>query len=303
MSFEKQADLEECQPSFTFTTKESDPWLPTLDQILKRESRPPVCLYNYYIVLRDRLMLETMLDFWLDIQQAEILHRRYIKHLLRLEKKKTYHLSVATGNISLPSSTKANTTLVGHSKPHLVTQMLLTQQRHSVATTSSTTNSAKTKKPPPTHKDMIELVEQIYLRYIVPHAEKEIVQLPNSFRSGISQHFTGNTCTPDDPRIFADAKLHVYQLLKFVFPLFLHYKASMNLTSVQQLGRIVTGLVSLFVGLSLEFSLIFLNVHPWQKRIWFSMFIFCLGFDTYWSWSLLLNDWVIRVGSCVDSLL
>ncbi|KAI9266960.1 hypothetical protein BY458DRAFT_512365 [Sporodiniella umbellata] len=54
--------------------------LPSLKEVLSRKSQPPVCLYNYYIVLRDRLAIEPWLDFWLDVSQATALHKRYIKH-------------------------------------------------------------------------------------------------------------------------------------------------------------------------------------------------------------------------------
>ncbi|RUS32176.1 hypothetical protein BC938DRAFT_476109 [Jimgerdemannia flammicorona] len=53
--------------------------LPTLDQVLTRKTLPPVCLYNYYIVLRDRLHAEEQLDFYLDVRHHENLWRRFLK--------------------------------------------------------------------------------------------------------------------------------------------------------------------------------------------------------------------------------
>jgi hypothetical protein len=57
--------------------------LPTLEQVLSRKTLPPVCLYNFYIIMRDRLHSEELLDFYLDVQHHEILWRRYVKGLRR----------------------------------------------------------------------------------------------------------------------------------------------------------------------------------------------------------------------------
>ncbi|KAL0083606.1 hypothetical protein J3Q64DRAFT_1862847 [Phycomyces blakesleeanus] len=274
MVLEKQAEPTNWRTHnhwLVFSASPEDEWLPTLDQVLKRESRPPVCLYNYYIVLRDRLKLETMLDFWLDVQQAEILYRRYERHLLRQERKSN-RPSVIPPQPLQPHPKTPLSTNNSRESDQVVTQMLLTQARHSIATASSQTNSAKSKRPlPPTQTDMMELVERIYLRYIVPHAEKEIMQLPTPLRSEIAQHFAGQITTPTDPHIFGPAKIHIHHLLQLVFPTFVHYKVLMNLTLKQQIGRIVAGLLGLMIGFSLEFSLIFLNIHPWQRRIWVSV--------------------------------
>ncbi|SAL98488.1 hypothetical protein [Absidia glauca] len=53
--------------------------LPTLQQILERKTQPPLCLYNYYVVMRDRLYMEEVLDFYLDVQHHEQLWRRYTR--------------------------------------------------------------------------------------------------------------------------------------------------------------------------------------------------------------------------------
>jgi len=55
--------------------------LPTLEQVLSRKTLPPVCLYNFYIIMRDRMHSEELLDFYLDVQHHEILWRRYVKGL------------------------------------------------------------------------------------------------------------------------------------------------------------------------------------------------------------------------------
>ncbi|MBW0466656.1 hypothetical protein O181_006371 [Austropuccinia psidii MF-1] len=54
--------------------------LPTLQEVLARQTRPPVDLYCFYLYLQ-RERAEDSLDFWLDAQQHENLCRAYFKDL------------------------------------------------------------------------------------------------------------------------------------------------------------------------------------------------------------------------------
>ncbi|KAL8293326.1 hypothetical protein RQP46_000027 [Phenoliferia psychrophenolica] len=54
--------------------------LPTLAEVLRRSTRPPVDLYCYYLFLQ-REGSEDTLDFWLDVQQHENLCRAFFKDL------------------------------------------------------------------------------------------------------------------------------------------------------------------------------------------------------------------------------
>ncbi|POW18414.1 hypothetical protein PSHT_05844 [Puccinia striiformis] len=56
--------------------------LPTLQEVLARQTRPPVDLYCFYLYLQ-RERAEDSLDFWLDAQQHENLCRAYFKDLRR----------------------------------------------------------------------------------------------------------------------------------------------------------------------------------------------------------------------------
>ncbi|EFP81806.2 Bud site selection protein, Revert to axial protein 1 [Puccinia graminis f. sp. tritici] len=56
--------------------------LPTLQEVLARQTRPPVDLYCFYLYLQ-REKAEDSLDFWLDAQQHENLCRAYFKDLRR----------------------------------------------------------------------------------------------------------------------------------------------------------------------------------------------------------------------------
>ncbi|KAF7729358.1 Bud site selection protein, Revert to axial protein 1 [Apophysomyces ossiformis] len=253
--------------------------LPTLDEVLQRKTRPPVCLYNYYIVLRDRLELEILLDFWLDVQQANVLYRRYHKHKNK-QQQVDHHVTTPTTPTTIAPSSLKDT--------YLLTHMLLSAQtpRPSMATTSSACSVHK-RAPPPTQADMMDVVERIFLRYFVPSAEKELHLLPDSMREGVLRDFKPT----ENPAIFNEPKDYVHHLLQSTFPLFLRYKVLMNMTLHQQIGRIACGLFGLLVGFSLEFSLIFLNIQPWQKRLWgifpIAFGVFCLvtglaGLDPTW---------------------
>lgn len=240
--------------------------LPSLNDVLHRRSLPPVCLYNYYIVLRDRLEMDTLLDFWLDVAQAAHLYKRYIRHqakqLTCLNKPHPSDLTLSDGRTSISSNF-----------PDLLVRMLLIQPRPSIATTVHSVTSTQSSRRP-TQEEMAEVIERIYLRYIVPNAEKEITQLPSEIRQAITHHFSNDDYLhhkrlgPEDPAIFLQAKQFVYQQLETTFPQFIKYKVFMNLTLFQQVGRLSLGLFLLFIGFSLELSLIFLDVSPWQQRLW-----------------------------------
>jgi hypothetical protein len=233
------------------------PPLPTLDDVLHRRSQPPVCLYNYYIVLRDRLHLEPLLDFWLDVAQADILFKRYLKYASRPPTPHQPSMPpVPIQPYNMPSSPL--------SQEDLVTHMLLSHPRTSLATT---TTSATHKKPPPTLSQMTDTMERIFLRYVVSNAEKEL-SLPHRMREDIAKYFAGGYEKPMSAAIFSEAKQHVKQELQRTFGLFLRYKVCMNLTWPQQVGRLAAGLTMLLVGFSYEFSMVFLDVKPWQTRLW-----------------------------------
>lgn len=239
--------------------------LPSLDQVLRRQSRPPVCLYNFYIVLRDRLELETLLDFWLDVQQARVLYKRHVKQ----STKKSNPTRNMTPPLSPAPTTMSHDQQLTHSLLMLASgNSTTTAGRPSVGTVGShgSNNTASTVV---TRAAMQEFIEHIYLRYIVPNAEKELMHLPLSMRDAIADQFASSKTGIYDPSIvFNDAQHYVHQLLQATWPYFLRYKALMNLTLNQQLGRIAAGLATLLVGFSVEFSLIFLNVQPWHTRIW-----------------------------------
>ncbi|RIA93643.1 RGS domain-containing protein [Glomus cerebriforme] len=58
--------------------------LPTLQEVLSRKTAPPVCLYNFYLYMRDREKVSEYLDFYLDVLEHEVLCKAYVKDLKKL---------------------------------------------------------------------------------------------------------------------------------------------------------------------------------------------------------------------------
>jgi len=58
--------------------------LPILREVLLRRTAPPVCLFNFYLYMRDVEYASEYLDFYLDILAHEILCKAYVKDLKNL---------------------------------------------------------------------------------------------------------------------------------------------------------------------------------------------------------------------------
>ncbi|KAG8761372.1 Bud site selection protein, Revert to axial protein 1 [Serendipita sp. 396] len=145
---------------------------------------------------------------------------------------------------------------------------------------------------PVSHAALIASAERIYGRYLVPGAEKEIY-LPPSLRihsfmlssdnpppmatgpglgQGKEEYEMEQAALAQVPDMFHSQKEYVFSAMEQdAFPRFLRAKAFGNLTPVSALVRLVLGLLSLWIGLSTGFALIFLDVKPKSKR--FFLFI------------------------------
>ncbi len=58
--------------------------LPTFKEVLYRKTAPPVCLYNFYLYMRDTAKASEYLDFYLDVLEHEVLCKAYVKDLKKL---------------------------------------------------------------------------------------------------------------------------------------------------------------------------------------------------------------------------
>ncbi|PCH37149.1 hypothetical protein WOLCODRAFT_140740 [Wolfiporia cocos MD-104 SS10] len=139
---------------------------------------------------------------------------------------------------------------------------------------------------PITRQRLIESAEQIYTRYLAPagtvgsSGENHEIYLPPALR--IHSFPLNNEREPRSqnemslmaqiPDMYHAQKEYCFRAMEQdAFPRFLRAKAFGNLTPVSALVRLIVGLIVLWIGLAVGFSLIFLDVHPKSKR--FFLFI------------------------------
>ena len=136
-----------------------------------------------------------------------------------------------------------------------------------------------------TRMDLIASAERIFYRYLSPAGnavnspENHEIYLPPSLR--IHSFLLSSTQEPKTqnelnmlaqiPDIFHAQKEYCFRAMEQdAFPRFLRSKAFGNLTPVSALVRLVVGLIMLWIGFAVGFSLIFLDVRPKSKRFFVS---------------------------------
>ncbi|PSR76394.1 hypothetical protein PHLCEN_2v8490 [Hermanssonia centrifuga] len=135
-------------------------------------------------------------------------------------------------------------------------------------------------------QDLIASAERIYFRYLSPAGntvgsnENHEIYLPPSLRLHSFPLSSGHepksqsemSLMAQIPDMFHAQKEYCFRAMEQdAFPRFLRAKAFGNLTPVSALVRLIVGLIVLWIGLAVGFSLIFLDVHPKSKR--FFLFI------------------------------
>ncbi|KAL0581442.1 Bud site selection protein, Revert to axial protein 1 [Marasmius crinis-equi] len=137
-----------------------------------------------------------------------------------------------------------------------------------------------------TRLDLIASAERIYYRYLSPAGqtinsqENHEIYLPpslriHSFPLSSSQEPKTQTelaIMAQIPDMFHAQKEYCFRAMEQdAFPRFLRAKAFGNLTPVSALVRLIVGLIILWIGLAVAFSLIFLDVHPKSKRFFYEL--------------------------------
>ncbi|KIY69419.1 hypothetical protein CYLTODRAFT_393741 [Cylindrobasidium torrendii FP15055 ss-10] len=131
-----------------------------------------------------------------------------------------------------------------------------------------------------TRQDLVASAERIYFRYLSPAntvnaTENHEIYLPPSLRihsfplssTTEAKSSTEHNLMAQIPDIFHAQKEYVFRAMEQdAFPRFLRAKAFGNLTPVSALVRLILGLIVLWIGLAVGFSLIFLDVQPKSKR-------------------------------------
>ena len=134
--------------------------------------------------------------------------------------------------------------------------------------------------------DLVQSAERIYFRYLAPpshtvdSAENHEIYLPPSLRihsfplSAAQEPRTQEelNALAQIPDMFHAQKDYCFRAMEQdAYPRFLRAKAFGNLTPVSALVRLVLGLVILWIGLAVGFSLIFLDVKPKSRRFFVSL--------------------------------
>jgi hypothetical protein len=151
-----------------------------------------------------------------------------------------------------------------------------------------------------TRLDLIASAERIYYRYLSPAGntvdavENHEIYLPPSLRIHSfplsSNHEPRSeselSMMAQIPDMFHAQKEYCFRAMEQdAFPRFLRAKAFGNLTPVSALVRLILGLLILWVGLAVAFSLVFLDVQPKSKRLFlfipFTISILCLVSHQY----------------------
>lgn len=130
--------------------------------------------------------------------------------------------------------------------------------------------------------DLVASAERIYYRYLAPSSningdasQNHEIYLPPSLR--INNFMLSSQREPRNeeekaamaqiPDMFHAQKEYCFRAMEQdAYPRFLRAKAFGNLTPVSALIRLVAGLIILWIGLAVGFSLIFLDVKPKSKR-------------------------------------
>ncbi|CEP14908.1 hypothetical protein [Parasitella parasitica] len=274
--------------------------LPTLDQVLSRQTLPPVCLYNFYIIMRDRLKMEEVLDFYLDLQHHELLWVKYVKamhrsgHLSESDLSEGYHSPRVMSRLShsttqYPASSSPSSP---SPQPPQNLNMPMSTTMPSLGSSITTTTDNLNNTSVPSRKELADSSQKLLLRYLVPSATKEITQLPAELVTALRNELE-KPDPRDDPLLFREAKEYLFDYMQLqAYPKFLRLKVWGNITLYQQLGRLVVGLVCLLAALTTSLSLIFLGYPQWGVRFWIllpfwigilNILIFLTGLDPIWA--------------------
>ncbi|KAI7900911.1 uncharacterized protein BX663DRAFT_544464 [Cokeromyces recurvatus] len=267
--------------------------LPTLEDILSRRTLPPVCLYNFYIVMRDKLHIDHLLDFYLDVTHHEILWRRYAKSILKngdatnttITSESNHHDEINLydrlehsvqalkkgGTPSLSSTIEGPISkYIDISKP--VTSFSSHHYTPSISPSSVTAPDSHTMVNSYIDRhDLSASTESIVQTYLIPGAPKSLENiLPASLRQRVIDSYLNMDGTVrHDPVLFTECKLASFLYMeRWAYPTFIRLKVWGNVTERQQLYRLLIGLVSLSVAFSTAFSFIFLDIPQWGKRFW-----------------------------------
>ncbi|CAO3640154.1 unnamed protein product [Mucor fragilis] len=263
--------------------------LPTLEDILSRKTLPPVCLYNFYIVLRDKLKMDDLLDFYLDVRHHEILWRRYVKSVLKSSQQHDLFSSIHKLDTEDPIEKYLDITssAVPIIDKYVDIHHPVVQQSPTLVNNKESVDGVSISVPlpiirpsigekltdaiyqVPDRHDLAASSERIVHTYLMPGGSKHLEVIPAKIRQQVIESCNIDGSVRHDPMLFAEAKHAAFLYMeRWAYPSFMRLKVWGNITERQQLYRLVIGLVALTAGFSVSLSFIFLNYAPWGARFW-----------------------------------
>ncbi|KAI9623553.1 hypothetical protein KEM48_009448 [Puccinia striiformis f. sp. tritici PST-130] len=269
--------------------------LPTLQEVLARQTRPPVDLYCFYLYLQ-RERAEDSLDFWLDAQQHENLCRAYFKDLRR----NTVHLRDEWPDYYQRACTRGSVYNPRQQSRLMDENMNPIQKPHPPQSINSSRISQQG-MPSPIAPHVSPALRALFPHDKVPSHDEDPLARPT--RQGSTRARTpiqpviprSSAITRTDliasaeriyyryllnyedeanflamiPDMFVSQKEYIYRSMeRDTFPRFLRSKAFGNLTPLSSIIRLSVGLFAIWIGLSVGLSLIFLDIHPRVHRLW-----------------------------------
>ncbi|KAL1924024.1 uncharacterized protein VTP21DRAFT_7059 [Calcarisporiella thermophila] len=247
--------------------------LPTLHDVLLRRTRTPLCLYSFRLFLQhyhaDNHAHELM--FLLHIRELEQIFRMFRKK--RPSYNSTTNLSVGAEDIFGLGVSMDTQPLTLHT-PQLEEEGVEDDDYglwRVMERKPSTVESLYNFLSPTgmlTSKQIRGCAERLYQLYLAPHAECNLSFLPGWMRH-LAYERIQNADLEDIEASFQEIKRKVYDHLeRDGYPRFIARQTRSNLTPLHALIRGGVGLFALFCAFTVEFSLIFLDIHPRTTRFW-----------------------------------
>ncbi|KAI9759411.1 MAG: Bud site selection protein, Revert to axial protein 1 [Candelina submexicana] len=277
--------------------------LPSLTDVLSRQTLPPVDLFSFYIYMRDQQRSVDYLDFWLDVAQHMSLCRHYVRELRRsvlietpeLEKTGSKRSSAVLdyiGDVNDPAGPSMHLSSDEKTHDQRLSAFLRSDNGSPAQSPQSSLGSQQQRegilggeRPPrpsfmstpdphtdsdsPAHTvtraDIRSSAEKILYTFLLPGSEREII-LPQGILNDITASIEEEG--RDDPEVFDSAKDYTFQAMeRDAFPGFLRSKALGNLVPASMMLRLIVGLLSMFGGFWTAFALIFLD-YSRSTRCW-----------------------------------
>ncbi|KAI8886498.1 hypothetical protein K501DRAFT_243894 [Backusella circina FSU 941] len=249
--------------------------LPTLDQMMRLTTYSPLTQSNFSHFLKERNVQQS-LNFLMELETHDKLwkaflssqdrhHRQRVSRFLESAAEKTNNSSGI-----LPSFEMGRVYVETPDTDDLLTP---STQR---STSPSTFYASRTDRSLNRH-DLVQNAIRIYRTYCMAHDAAQPIHLPDEHRRALETLIEHHH--RPEPVIFDSARSHTFEILNvFYYPLFIDECLCTNISRPSARLLFIMGFLFLTLALSIEFSLIFLDVY---RARWLAMVPFFLGWSFF----------------------